>query len=212
MFKALYSVTCACFSHGFIEQGSSGCLSQSLHFVRWHMRWCDLHPILVMECLELYIDIRGKQVCTTRYKKKKISKLCYESRAFWSQVFCLWIKWKAYVVSPSCMSSHNSCWKQHNITFLLPFLKMASYITRPVNTSALSTEMQAADYDLIGTWSLSSLKCCLLMVNWKLPTSLVGLAWVVYSSVIQSVFPYFCSCIRCHQRSLTLKWALILYF
>jgi hypothetical protein len=131
------------------------------------MRWCDLHPLLVTGRLELYIDVYGKQVRRTRYKTIK---------ALWSIKSLLvssllsMIKWKAYlVVSPSCMSSHNSCYKQHNITFLPSFLKMASYIIHPVNTSALSTKMQTADYDLIGIWSLSSVKCCLLMVNGSSP-------------------------------------------
>lgn len=50
------------------------------------MRWCDPHPVLLMECLELYTDICGKQVCTTRYKKNRSNVINQESSSLKSSV------------------------------------------------------------------------------------------------------------------------------
>lgn len=176
-------------------------VSHCTHRMSWHLlNWCGVHLVLGMEHLELCTDVAGKCVCTTKNKNQS-SAIHQEPPSHllsMDQMDCL------FSVSP-CVSSPNSYWKQHNITFLLPFLKMASYFINPVNISALSTKMQTADYDLIRIWSQSSLKCCLFMVNWKLPHPFISFSKSPF-------FLYFCSSMRCHKRWLTLKGISILCF
>lgn len=163
-------------------------VSHCTHCMSWHLHnWCGAHLVLVMEHLKLCTNDAGKCVCTARNKNQSstIHQEPLSHLLSMDQMNC-------FLVSPPCVSSHNSYWKQHNITFLLPFLKMTSYFTNPVNISAISTKMQTADYDHIRIWIQSSLKCCLFS---KSP-----------------LFLYFCSYMRCHKRWLTLKGISILYF